>query len=322
MTKKEKFEKYGIDFNKIKNIKSPSLSTEAIEGLNKIAKKYIPVVCNIEFENFIYNVSEGRISEAYSSDVFKTLIQMCKRENMSSLKRNTDVFRARIVDNNDLYSENGGIQFKNGCFNGYNWINSKEPAVGVSSDGRANAKYSSYFYCAEDGNTAASEIKPTINDYISLAKFRTTKTLRLFELSEIQSEINSKEIFYRNRLVQLFSRPVKDTKEYKVTQFISDEIRKCGVDGIAYKSYFTQSYNYVIFNCSMSTLKFQNSRILKLHSQQLNFIDYSYEKTLATKKIDNLTDDEVLKEKINLINMIKLFKDFEKKKKEQKGNGR
>ena len=140
--------------------------------------------------------------------------------------------------------------------------------------------------------------------------------MKIINFSNVSGSTNSKLNFYAQRLVERFSKPINSSKEYRFTQFISDEIRKCGVDGICYTSYFTQSPNYVIFNCSTTSIKFMDSKILKLYSQQLNFIDYSFEKMRVTKVPDILSNEEILKEKIEIYNLIKLRSDFDQNQEE------
>lgn len=314
MNKNELYKKYGIDSNKLKEIKNFNISKETLEKLENTTNNFLPIIWSIEFEKLVNDIENENYLDAYSSDVFKSILAVCKKENTFSLKRGSNLFRARIVDEKDIYTQNYGICFKNGKLNGYDWINSKEPPIGLSPDGRANSKYTSYFYCANDGNTAASEIKASIGDYISLAYFKTNRNMKIIDFSKENTlSANSKSKFYIQKLVERFSKPIKNSKEYRYTQFISDEIRKCGVDGICYTSYFTQSFNYVIFNCATTSIKFVSSRILKLHSQQLNFIDYSSEKTLATKLPDNVSANEILKEKREISDIMNFVSNARKK---------
>lgn len=316
MKKSEIYKKYGIDIDKMKKLKNFNVSKETLEELENTTKKFLPILWSLDFEKLVNDIDNGNYSDVYSSDVFKTIIGMCKKENITSLKRGSFLLRARIIDEEDLYTQSKGIGFKDGRLNGYDWINSKEPPIGLSPNGRANSKYSSYFYCAADGNTAASEIKANIGDFISLAKFKTKRNMKIINFSNVSVSTNSKLHFYAQRLVERFSKPINSSKEYRFTQFISDEIRKCGVDGICYTSYFTQSPNYVIFNCSTTSIEFIDSKILKLYSQQLNFIDYSFEKMRVTKVPDILSNEEILKEKVEIYNLIKLRSDFDQKQEE------
>lgn len=319
MNKNELYKKYGIDSNKLKEIKNFNISKETLEKLENTTNKFLPVIWTYEFEKLVNDIDNENYSDAYSSNVFKTILEVCKKENTISLKRGSNLFRARIVDEKHIYEENYGIGFKDGRLNGYDWINSKEPPLGLSPDGRANSKYTSYFYCANDGNTAASEIKANIGDFISLASFKTNRNMKIIDFSMAHTtSTKAKSNFYIEKLVERFSKPIKNLKEYRFTQFISDEIRKCGVDGICYTSYFTQSLNYVIFNCATTSIKFVSSRILKLHSQQLNFIDYSSEKIRSTKLPNNMSSDEIFKEKLEIINTMNFVSNLKKNKENEK----
>lgn len=302
--------KYGIDIEnlrkKMKN-KEIELSPKTAEKLRIISEKYSPLVWFVSFGDFKKNIENGEYDVAYSSDVFKEILKLCEKDYIRTLKKGALLFRARIVDDlNDLYEGKKGIHIEDGYICGYDWINSKEPPIGVSSEGRANIKHSSYFYCSENGNTAASEVKPSINEYVSLATFKTKRNLKLIELSNKNcKDISKEEASCMRELVRYFSVPIRNADDYKFTQFISDEIRKCGIDGIRYKSYFTDSYNYVIFNCSMNTLEFVRSRIIKLHSQKLNFMDISSEKLISTTCEDKIPDNVIFREKLMLYTIMK-----------------
>ena len=235
--------------------------------------------------------------------------------------RDKKVLRARIVkDITEIYHEQNGIHFEGDTLRGYDWYNSKEPAVGISSEGRANSKYSSYFYCADDGPTAASEIKANIGDYISLALFLVKRKLKLIKLEEKDwFDGKTKIDCYQDLIANHFSIPISDSSEYRLTQFISDELRKHGIDGLSYKSHFTNKTNYVIFNCSMDTIKFVNSKIIRLHSQQLRFVDFSNLKMLSTTAIPNLDADEIKNEREHLYSVIESER-FERNAKENPEN--
>ena len=256
------------------------------------------------------NLQSGIYDKVYTSEVFKAIIQLCNPENTVSMPAGTKVLRARIIKNtDDIYREKNGIHFDGDILRGYDWFNSKEPPVGISSEGRANSRYSSYFYCADNGPTAASEIKPNIGDYISLASFEIKQDLRLIRLAEKKIDgIGEMQDRYQNIIARHFSAPVSNSHEYYLTQFISDEIRKLGVDGICYQSHFTNGNNYVIFNCPMRTIEFVNSKIIQLQSQQLNFIDFSSLTTLSTNAVPNLDEKEIEHERHYIYGMIEGYK--------------
>ena len=310
-TTKETLEKYGIDFSDLKLLGLEDISDKLIESGKQLAKIWGQVIANIHFSDFVSDFENRDYDKVYNSVVFKAIDKLCSEGNIVELKSGTKVFRARIIsDTNDIYNCKNGIRFENEVLKGYDWINSKEPPVGIASDGRANRQYSSYFYCADNGPTAASEIKANIGDYISLASFTINRDLRVIQFEEKEMlEIATMPEWYQHYISKCFTTPVNDPKEYHITQFISDEIRKHGVDGICYKSHFTNNKNYVIFNCSMDTVVFNSSKVLQLHSQQLNFTDFSSVKIISTKAIPNLSEDDILRKKNYIYGMIQAQKD-------------
>ncbi len=309
-TTKEILKKYGIDFSDLKLLGLDNIPKKIIVSGNQIAAIWGQVIANMHFSDFISAFESMDYDKVYSSVVFRSIKELCDEKNILKLKSGTKVFRARIIrDTNDIYDCKKGIHFEGVFLKGYDWINSKEPPVGIASDGRANKQYSSYFYCADNGPTAASEIKANIGDYISLASFTINRDLRVIQFEEKEMlEISTVQEWYQQYISKCFTTPVSDPKLYHITQFISDEIRKHGVDGICYKSHFTNNKNYVIFNCSMDTIVFFSSKILQLHSQQLNFTDFSAEKIISTKAIPDLSEDAIQTKKAHIYGMIQAQK--------------
>lgn len=288
-----------------------SFKNEMLESGKRVAEIMIPALSNAEFNVFVEKFKNKKYREVYTSKVFEAINALCNGEKAEYIKSGTKVFRARIVkDVEDIYHEKDGIKFDGDVIRGYDWYSSKEPPVGIASEGRANSQYSSYFYCANDPATAASEIKANIGDYISLASFTIKRDLNIIRLEKknLFDGISPQEC-YQIIIANYFSIPVSDSQEYRLTQFISDELRKHGIDGICYKSHFTNADNYVIFNCSMENIEFFKSKILRLYSQQLNFIDFSSVKLLPTKPIPKLSKEEIIKEKQHLYAMNQSYKD-------------
>ena len=287
------------------------IKDKILESGKKLSEIMLPVMAQLHFDTFQNFLLKNEYSNVYTSKIYETIIDLCNDTNIFTVNIGTKVLRARIIkDSNDIYGSKNGIHIDNDVLRGYDWYNSKEPAIGISSEGRANSQFSSYFYCSTDAPTAASEIKANIGDYISLASFIIKRNLKLirFEIKD-SGEEKTLEACYKNIIANKFSVPIRNSKEYRLTQFISDEIRKHGLDGICYKSHFTHDDNYVIFNCSMSTLEFINSKIIQLHSQQLNYIDFSSNKILRTKPIPDWDTIEIKTEKSRIINIMKSYQD-------------
>lgn len=274
---------------------------------NNLSEILTLLEARMQFDEFKKALLEKSYEKVYTSPVYRSIEVLCKNKNTTALTVGTKVFRARLInDENTIYEQKDGIHFEGNILKGYNWYNSKEPAIGISSEGRANSRYSSYFYCADDESTAASEIKANIGDFISLASFTINNNLQLIILeAKDLFEAKTENEHYCNLIANVFSTPVSASSEYMLTQFISDEIRKHGIDGISYQSHFTHKNNYAIFNCSMDAINFCESKVLQLHSQQLNFIDFSEGKTMSTEPLRNKSEEEIVSERQFIYGMMK-----------------
>ena len=111
MNKSEIYKEFGIDIDKIMELKNFNVSKETLEELENTTKKFLPILWSLDFEKLVNDVDNGNYSDVYSSDVFKTIIGMCKKENITSLKRGSFLLRARIIEEEDLYTKSKGIGF-------------------------------------------------------------------------------------------------------------------------------------------------------------------------------------------------------------------
>ncbi len=136
---------------------------------------------------------------------------LCISQFKKCLEVGKEYYRTRIINPEDDDNEKGiGITLDN-KFKGYDDMNSREPILGIGSEGRNSIVGSSYLYIASNPETACVEIK--------------------------------------SQLMLRFTQPVRGENAYRATQIIADYLRKTGIDGIKYKSFLTpEGANYTIFN--------------------------------------------------------------------------
>ncbi len=209
------------------------------------------------------------------------------------LEAGTEYYRARIINPEDDDKLEKGIgETQDNKFLGYNDINSREPILGIGGEGRNNIAGASYLYIASNPETACMEIKSQFGDLISLAKFKVLKPLyiidfeseKTFQRKETEFYGMSMGVFF-SQLMLRFTQPVRGENAYRATQIIADHLRKTGIDGIKYKSFFTPGgANYTIFNCHPSTIEFCESKVL-LHKQaNHSFWDFNNETEIMSNK--------------------------------------
>lgn len=143
---------------------------------------------------------------------------------------------------------------RNVRFKGWNSKESGAPPADLIGNGRANPDHIRYLYLSEDSVTPVYEVRPIIGDTVSVAKFKLNRDVKLYDLT---LEMNNKESegnlalprLY-NTIGEMFSRPYNgDVSKYLPTQYISEEIKNLGFDGLRFRSSLHKDgINVVLFN--------------------------------------------------------------------------
>lgn len=144
-------------------------------------------------------------------------------------------------------------------FKGYGSRDSTAPEPNKVTNGRANPDHIRYLYVCEDENTPVYEVRPVIGDQVSVARFRLNREVKLYDLTspkqsfEDQSfksveEYESAKLF--SAIGDMFSRPFNgDPVKYIATQFLAEEIKNMGFDGLRFNSSLnTGGINVVLFD--------------------------------------------------------------------------
>lgn len=209
-----------------------------------------------------------------------------KEQFTEELEKGKKYYRARIINAEDDGELEKGIGItKDGKFSGFNDVNSREPLIGISGEGRNNISGASYLYLASNPETACMEIKSQFADLISLAEFELTETMNVvnfaaektFQRSDTKLHGMSLGVLF-SMLMLRYTQPVREKNEYRITQVISDYLRKTGIDGIAYKSFLVPGgINYTIFNSYPKRIRFCGSKVLIHKQANHSFWDFNEE---------------------------------------------
>lgn len=165
----------------------------------------------------------------FNSDAFASFLSMVAKR----FDENTYFFRARIATDKTGFS----------CGEMYG------PPPGKRCAGRVNPEGIGVIYLSLDEHTVLNEIRANIYDYVTIGKFKTKKSIRVVNLSEIShispfiffDEIErfavNRSIFQEMSLE--IAKPLRrndSSLEYLPTQFISEYVKSQGYDGVEYKS--------------------------------------------------------------------------------------
>lgn len=236
------------------------IENDLIDEIDKILNKleYTYNAENTFFRARIFNREKG-----FCTDDESTLHEICKLNTMWPNRFN------KIFAPNEKLN-----QCKESDCWGYDAKQSGAPEIS-SSNGRINPPYIRVLYLAEDAYTAFAETRPFLNGNVSIAKFETKRQLSVinFSISFIPEELGITEreasiLCYLSAV--LFQRPTsRGNKDYLITQYISEYIRRKGYDGIRYSSSLNRpGINVCLFN--PDDCLFIKSYVYKLNGLKLD----------------------------------------------------
>ena len=219
-----------------------------------------------------------------------------------TLNKGTKLYRARIVDI-DSISTSKGFNLKIPFLSGFNESESREPPLGISKPGRNNIEGVSFLYLANNPETACCEVKPSIRQIISLAEFELVATKHIVDFSKDVKLEGEDEEFSIGRLfteiMGIYSFPISNDSQYRTSQILTDYIRKTGIDGIAYRSYFSEKgINYTLFNSDHRSVRYLGSRLLLLQSERRTFLDFDNERIITAESVGGATYDKESSQKM------------------------
>jgi hypothetical protein len=142
------------------------------------------------------------------------------------------------------------------------------PPNRIASHGRANPAGIPYLYLGSTQATAISEIRPHIGEVACVADFKAPDGLKLVDLrrprrmvspfllgdSEDVGRLRS-ELPFLERLGDELTRPVVPQSaaiDYIPSQYLCEFIKKCGYDGVIYRSSVSDGINLALFDPALA----------------------------------------------------------------------
>jgi hypothetical protein len=138
------------------------------------------------------------------------------------------------------------------------------PPYGFASHGRANPAGIPYLYLGSTQGTAISEIRPHTGEIACVADFRTANGLKLVELRTPRKMVSPflledakdigmmrSDLPFLERLGDELTQPVLPQSaavDYTPSQYLCEFIKKCGYDGVIYRSSVSEGMNLALFD--------------------------------------------------------------------------
>jgi len=138
------------------------------------------------------------------------------------------------------------------------------PPKRVASHGRANPAGIPYLYLGSSPTTAVSEIRPHTGELAFVASFKTPADLKFVDLRNPRKTVSPflladaedigrmrNDLPFLERLGEELTTPVAPQAaavDYTPSQFLCEFIKKCGYDGVIYRSSVSDGINLALFN--------------------------------------------------------------------------
>lgn len=175
------------------------------------------------------------------------------------LDEDTILYRARIFKDDSLVEALTKANNKNkidagekSIFWGYDEEGSFVPKDNnVVVEGRTNPALIKYLYTAESPYTALAEVRPYINDKVSVAEIGVLEEMKIVDFSyKRYTESKTLEDMLLLCIMTDFAQPININKhEYIPTQYIAEYLKNLGYDGIRFNSSLHKcGFNITIFN--------------------------------------------------------------------------
>jgi hypothetical protein len=133
-----------------------------------------------------------------------------------------------------------------------------------ASEGRVNPKGIPVLNLSRDRKTAMSEVRPSIGDSISIAKFRLIRDISIVNCSLHDPNVvcgehgdppEQREDSVWKMIDEAYSKPVSpsdQTAEYAPTQILAEAFKAEAFDGIAFKSSVSDALNIALFDLDLA----------------------------------------------------------------------
>jgi hypothetical protein len=138
------------------------------------------------------------------------------------------------------------------------------PSKRIASHGRANPAGIPYLYLASTHTTAISEIRPQTGEMACVADFTTRANLKLVDLRNPRKMVSPflledaadiermrSDLPFLERLGDELTRPVLPQAaaiDYTPSQYLCEFIKKCGYEGVIYRSSVGEGINLALFD--------------------------------------------------------------------------
>lgn len=142
--------------------------------------------------------------------------------------------------------------------------------------GRLNPSHIPYVYTAESIETACAEVRPYLEETISIARITNKEDLLIKDMTLYKNIENPWDQILFDSVDRLFAKPLSPSEsniDYIPTQVIAEYLKKQGYNGVCYKSSLHEGGKNVLF-FNMNQLKWiEGHKVMETKRIQYQFVE-------------------------------------------------
>ena len=232
---------------------------------------------------------ERSIDEIY--EIYKRYCNSLKYCNRFFVDKEIHEFFDKIIENNTRIIPRNNILYRARINNEGDSTPFRDKDIGlppqnILSLGRVNPYGINYLYLATDAETAISEVRPKINDYVTIGSFKAKRNIKVVELSMVTCAGGSvgdiptarETSNFMTYLSIEFRKPIETLKEleYLPMQYFTEYCKAKGIDGVKFLSSVMSNNINKHFNIAL----FDNTNVEYVDSEvyEIDKIKYEFEK--------------------------------------------
>lgn len=186
--------------------------------------------------------------------LLELLDELCSKSE-STIPEGSTLYRSRVLDGSGKIDDTGifliGMNRKEEMekdFYGFNSDNSFVPPENNVGEGRNNPKGIPYLYTSEEIITSIMEVRPLLDDLISVCKIKVQKEKKIVNFAKDNYLADDEYFSVLSAFIAYkFSFPISNKEDYLETQFISEYVKLKGYQGIRYKSSLNRNGHNIVF---------------------------------------------------------------------------
>lgn len=226
-------------------------------------------------------------------EFFDEYCESIKKKNRFTIEKKYIEYFDKIIENSKCIIKKGDILYRARINDKDNPTPYDKDNIGIPNPdkvktiGRLNPYGINYLYTAINIETAIAEVRPNIDDYVSIGNFIVTKAITVLEFSnragasgtDGQTPTSMEILRFMMFLSQAFQAPIRNSEkelEYLPTQYFAEYCKSKGIEGIKFLSSVNKNGYNENFNITLFEDKYVN--YIKTDVYKINSIMYRSEK--------------------------------------------